>query len=152
MLQLSLPSDELSSPFFALERAVASRRTPQNIAHRNISLRRTAGPNLAALCRQELRRENAVFRGTGGVSENNRSLGFRPAFLNTATGETVVSRFANGTVAPVHVLDGLPEDWIVARDPCGNVREVLASILAGFVRGSCFYTREAAARTAGRGD
>jgi hypothetical protein len=93
-----------------------------------------------------------VFRGTGGVSEDNRSLGFRPAYLNTETGETVVSRFADGALAPVHVLDGLPDDWVVARDRGGNVREVLASILAGFVRGGRFYTREAAARVAGRGD
>ena len=89
-----------------------------------------------------------MFRETGGVSENNRSLGFRPAYLNTATGETVVSRFANGALAPVHILDGLPEDWVVARDGRGNVRQVLASILAGFVRGGRFYTREAAARAA----
>lgn len=131
---------------------MASRRTPQSIGHRNVALRRRAGPNPAALCRRKLRRENAVFRGTGGVSEDNRSLGFRPAYLNTATGETVVSRFANGAIAPVHVLDGLPEDWVVARDRRGNVRQVLASILAGFVRGERFYTREAAARVAGRGD
>ncbi|MGD8956101.1 MAG: hypothetical protein PVJ03_02130 [Chromatiaceae bacterium] len=131
---------------------MASSRTPPCIGYRNVALRRPAGHELGALCRQKLRRENAVFRGTGGVSEDNRSLGFRPAYFNTATGETVVSRFANGAIAPVHVLDGLPEDWVVARDRRGNVREVLASILAGFVRGGRFYTREAAARIAGGGD
>ncbi len=131
---------------------MTSRRTPQSIAHRNIACRRRAGPDRAALCRQKLRRENALFRGTRGVSENNRSLGFRPAYLNTATGETVVSRFADGTVAPVHVLDGLPEDWVIARDRSGNVLKVLATILAGFLRGGRFYTREAAARAAVPGD
>ena len=33
-----------------------------------------------------LRQENVVFRGTGGISQENQSIGFRPAFLDSETG------------------------------------------------------------------
>ena len=94
----------------------------------------------------ELRLENAAYRGTGGVSQNNRQAGFRPAYRNIRTGQTVVSRFADGSQAPIHVLDGLPDDWVVARDEDGRVRRVLATIVSGFICRGRFCTREAAAR------
>ncbi len=98
------------------------------------------------LCEFELQLENSTFRDTGGVSQNNRGSGFRPAYRNIRTGQTVVSRFANGEPAPVHVLEGVPPEWVVARDGQGYVRRVLATIVSGFVRDGRFYTREAAAR------
>ena len=48
--------------------------------------------------------------------------------------------------APVHLLDGLPEEVVVARHPCGRVEKVKASVVSGFVREARFYTREEAAR------
>lgn len=62
-----------------------------------------------------LRVENQVFQNTGGVSAENRDFDFEPAFLDTATGQTYRSCFANGRKAPVHVLDGLPDEIVVAR-------------------------------------
>jgi len=38
------------------------------------------------LTARTLRDENQVFSGTGGVSAGNRTLGFRPAFKDTASG------------------------------------------------------------------
>ena len=94
----------------------------------------------------ELQLENVAYHGTGGVSQHNRQAGFRPAYRNIRTGQTVISRFADGSQAPIHVLDGLPDDWVVARDEDGRVRRVLATIVSGFVFRGRFYTREAAAR------
>lgn len=96
--------------------------------------------------RLNLLQENAVYGATGGVSENNRRHGFRPAYRDSATGRIAISRFADGRIAPVHVLDGLPEDWVVARDAEGHVCKVLETIHAGFVRSGRFFSREAAVR------
>lgn len=93
-----------------------------------------------------LQRENREFRNTGGRSEENRPLGFRPAFKDVASGTVYDSRFADGRPAPFHLLDGLPEDVVVQREPGGRVRRVKESIVSGFVLDGRFYTREEAAR------
>ena len=54
---------------------------------------------------QELEAQNRQFKGTGGVSEENRSLGFRPAFLDEKTGTIYLSCYTNGQIAPFHLLD-----------------------------------------------
>jgi len=46
-----------------------------------------------------LKLENQAFRGTKGVSEINRSDGFKPAFLNQKTGRVELARFGNGAKA-----------------------------------------------------
>ena len=38
-----------------------------------------------AMSEQVLQRENVEFLGTGGRSQENRSLGFRPAFMDQET-------------------------------------------------------------------
>ncbi|MBD5802230.1 hypothetical protein AZOA_16560 [Azoarcus sp. Aa7] len=93
-----------------------------------------------------LERENREFRNTGGRSEENRSLGFRPAFKDVASGAVYDSRFADGRPAPFHLLDGLPEEVVVQREPGGRVGRVKESIVSGFVLDGRFYTREEAAR------
>lgn len=94
-----------------------------------------------------LRDENVLFDRTRGVSGNNRSAGFIPAYRNMQTGEQVPSRFPDGALAPVHLLDGLPESWIAERDSDGHVVSTCPGIVSGFLRGGQFYTREEAART-----
>lgn len=89
--------------------------------------------------------ENAVFRGRGGVSEENRGHGFLPAFLDADTGVIYASCFADGQPAPFHLLDGLPDEVVLTRHPTGRVAAVKASVRSGFVRGGRFYTREEAA-------
>lgn len=93
-----------------------------------------------------LKRENAAHAGTGGRSEENAGLGFAPAFLDFATCTIHASRFADGRPAPFHVLDGLPDEAVVVRSPCGRVVAAKATLISGFVRGGFFYTRAAAAR------
>lgn len=110
-----------------------------------------AGVTTEALSHQELRRQNDVHAGTGGLSANNRLEGFRPAFRHTGTGRVVISCFADGNPAPLHVLDGLPEDWVAERDAHGQVCRTVPAVEAGFERGGRFFSREAAAEWIARG-
>jgi hypothetical protein len=124
------------------------------LAHPRQQRRRKTEPGSASgpasgdcWCTGALARENAAYAGTGGVSARNRAAGFVPAYRDRETGEIVVSRFADGTPAPVHLLEGLPADWVLTRDADGCVSRVRATVEAGFVRDGVFYTREAAALT-----
>jgi len=92
-----------------------------------------------------MRRENLAFAGTGGVSPVSRHAAFEPAFRDDATGRVELSRYASGALAPMHLMDGLPADWVVERDPDGRACALKASIVAGFVRDGEFFTREQAA-------
>src|SRR5919106_722854 len=99
----------------------------------------------SGLTRQLLQCENRIYRGSGGISQENRGYGFRPAFLDTETGEIYPSCFTDGRPAPCHILDGLPQDVVAVRAPSGRVMAVKSSVISGFVRGGRFYTREQAA-------
>jgi hypothetical protein len=94
---------------------------------------------------ETLRKQNLAFLGTGGVSAENRSGGFRPAFHDLTSGRTALARFADGRPAPMHLLEGLPEEWVVQRDASGRISAIKDSVIAGFVRNGMFYTREQAA-------
>lgn len=89
--------------------------------------------------------ETSCYRGTGGVSENNRTLGFHPAFSDHETGIVYLSRFADGRLAPCHLLDGLPAELVLARNERGRVMCVKSSVVSGFVHDERFYTRDEAA-------
>ena len=92
-----------------------------------------------------LKEQNKRFMNTGGRSQENRSEGFRPAFSDTSTGTVYLSCFANGRPAPMHMLDGLPAEVVLARTESGRVTAVKDSVVAGFVKAGEFYTREEAA-------
>ncbi len=100
------------------------------------------------LTTETLRKQNLAFVGTGGVSEENRCSGFRPAFFDMASGYAALARFSDGRVAPMHLLDGLPDEWVLERDAAGRVLAIKDSVIAGFVRNGRFYTREQAAAAA----
>lgn len=74
--------------------------------------------------------------------------GFRPAYLDFETQVVYASRYADGRLAPCHVLEGLPEAVIADRLACGRIVSTKATLIAGFVRNGFFYTRTAAARAA----
>lgn len=97
-----------------------------------------------------LEMEQAAHRGTGGISAENGHLGFLPAFKDTRTGKVYPSTFVDGRPAPFHVLDGLPDDLVVARDRQGRPSHVVGTIIAGFTLNSHFYTREQAAAQVSR--
>jgi hypothetical protein len=98
------------------------------------------------LNKEQLRHENAAHARSGGRSEENAALGFRPAFLDFATQSLYLSRFADGRVAPFHLLDGLPDEVVADRAESGRVVSAKATLISGFERKGYFYTRGAVAR------
>jgi len=105
---------------------------------------------MLTLSKRYLELELAAHRGTGGVSGENRHLGFVPAFLDTYTGKVYPCAYADGRPANFHLLDGLPDDLVVARDRGGRPSQVVGSVVTGFTLDNRFYTREqAAAQVAG---
>ncbi|MDN5869873.1 MAG: hypothetical protein L0H73_04010 [Nitrococcus sp.] len=93
-----------------------------------------------------LLQENRRYQGTKAVSEGNRPHGFRPAFLDPDTNIVYPSRHADGRLAAVHCLDGLPEEVVVRRDATGRVLEAKPGLIPGFVHEGRFYSREEAMR------
>jgi len=94
----------------------------------------------------KLARENREFGSTTGISKNNRSLGFAPAFYDSESGKIYFSCNKDGTRAAIHMLEGLPEELILERDPEDNIVSVKPSVISGFVKNGRFYTREQAAK------
>ena len=89
--------------------------------------------------------ENQRFKDTGGISQNNADIGFRAAFKDELTGNVFLSRFANGAVAPIHLLDGLPKDLVEIQEKDGRVVRAKQTLISGFERMGAFFTREQAA-------
>ncbi|GMQ87388.1 MAG: hypothetical protein BMS9Abin08_0589 [Gammaproteobacteria bacterium] len=97
------------------------------------------------LCNTTLIEENLAYAGTGGLSQENRSMGFIPAFYDVVTGRAEIARFADGRPAPMHLLEGLPGEWVKKRDASGRACAIKGSVISGFIRGAYFYTRKQAA-------
>jgi hypothetical protein len=116
----------------------------QTLFEADVSIEQTRLPP-GCLTKATLRRQTIAFRGTGGISEENGSCGFAPAFLDTETGAVYRARFADGRPAPMHLLEGLPPSVVMRRDEAGKVSATKPSLVAGFVRCGRFYTREQAA-------
>jgi hypothetical protein len=96
------------------------------------------------MTQQRLDQENIRYPGAGGVSQNC-SCGFWPAFLDTQTRAVYPSRFTDGRLAPFHILDGLPDELVLSRNPGGRGAIVKASVVSGFIRDGFFYSRDQAA-------
>lgn len=65
---------------------------------------------------------------------------FIPAYYDTETDTVYLSRFSNGTVAPVHVLDSMPRELLQQ----GDIDELSGKVVVGFVLNDRFYTRKQA--------
>ena len=98
-----------------------------------------------ALSHAVLERENNRYLGSGARSQENHSHGFRPAFMDAETGVVYVSCFSDGRPAPFHLLDGLPDEVVLTRNPSGRVESVKPSVVSGFVLERRFFTRDEAA-------
>lgn len=75
-------------------------------------------------------------------SERIRAQGFIPAFYDSNSFTAEVSRFTNGQIAPIHLLDGLPDEWVAGRNASGKILALKNSIVAGYLYESIFYTTE----------
>jgi hypothetical protein len=65
--------------------------------------------------------------------------------MDVETRAVYPSRFADGRMAPFHILDGLPDELVLARSACGRVAAIKPSVISGFLRAGRFYTRDDAA-------
>lgn len=66
--------------------------------------------------------------------------GMLPAFREPVSGETHLATNRDGTPAPAHLLEGLPEAWVEERDDHGQVVSLKPGIIAGFLRNGRFYS------------
>ncbi|RPI46245.1 MAG: hypothetical protein EHM59_07975 [Betaproteobacteria bacterium] len=107
---------------------------------------------MLTLSKRYLELEQAANRGTGGVSSGNRHLGFVPAFMDTHSGKVYACTFADGRPATFHLLEGLPDELVVARDRYGRPSHVVGTVIAGFALDGRFYTREQAAAQVSRAE
>ncbi len=107
---------------------------------------------MLTLSKRYLELEQAANRGTGGVASENRQLGFIPAFMDTRTGKVYGCTFVDGRPAAFHILDGLPDELVIARDRYGRPSHVVGSVIAGFTLDDRFYTREQASAQVSRAD
>ncbi|MBD3619766.1 MAG: hypothetical protein HUJ28_09855 [Chromatiales bacterium] len=74
------------------------------------------------------------------VGVHQLGFGFLPAFRDIATGETHLSINSDGSLAPVHLLDGIPDHWVLQRDQQARVVALRETVIAGYLRGASFYT------------
>ena len=89
-----------------------------------------------------LRQENLAFHGTMGVSDNNRDMGFLPAFQDKRDGRVEIARTRVGLPAQFHMIEWLPREWARTLTGNGRVRSLRPEIVSGFVRAGVFYTRD----------
>ncbi|VAW81288.1 hypothetical protein MNBD_GAMMA12-1498 [hydrothermal vent metagenome] len=69
---------------------------------------------------------------------------FIPAYYDTQTDTVYLSRYKNGSVAPVHVLDSIPKELLsqsAANKSSTNNDELSQKVIVGFVFNNKFYTR-----------
>lgn len=104
-----------------------------------------AGTSRASLTPGTIAQESEHFRGTGGESSVCGNCGFVPAFRDEDTGAVFRACNRDGRPAPVHMLDGLPDEVVISRDTSGRVTAVKASLTSGFLLHGCFYDRVQAA-------
>lgn len=100
---------------------------------------------MLSFSKRYLQLESAAHRGTGGVSWENRQYGFQPAFMDGATGVVYMCRHADGRPAAFHLLDGLPDELVIARDRAGRIAQVVGTLVSGFLLDGRFYDRDQAA-------
>lgn len=94
------------------------------------------------MTQERLELETELYEDSGATSTHCRPFGFRPAFYDTDSRTIHLSRFADGRLAPIHLLDGLPDNVVISRDATGRIEAVLETIVSGFEMYGRFYTRD----------
>ena len=79
-------------------------------------------------------------RGPRRLVQTGFIAGFLPAFRHLETGEVRLCRMQDGRLSREHLLDGLPDHWVLERDAGGRPAALVLAIEPGFVRGIEFWT------------
>lgn len=69
---------------------------------------------------------------------------FHPAFRDERSGVVYLSRREDGSPAPVHLMEGLPDALVSTRDSEGRAIALRVEVTAGYVRDGRFLTRDEA--------
>lgn len=104
--------------------------------------------NTMNLSKNLLEQQNRTYHGSGGTSPQNKNYGFKPAFFDEKTRTVHLARFADGRIAPMHLLEGLSDELVADRSADGAIISIRKEVIAGFTRHGIFYTREQAAKAA----
>ena len=87
-----------------------------------------------------------VYREIPEMTAGAAVIGFLPAFQDRDTEEVHLSVNEDGSLAAVHLLDNLPDHWVVERDTLGRITALKEGIVAGFMRQGRFFTRSELSR------
>ena len=90
--------------------------------------------------------ESDPYIGSCGESATACKHKFIPAFRDDKDGRVELARMSDGRPAAMHLISALPKEWAISCDELGNVLELIESVVAGFVRGEQFYTRDEATK------
>jgi hypothetical protein len=91
--------------------------------------------------------QHPAYHETPDLAVGPALLGFLPAFRDLHTQEVHLSVNGSGKPASVHLLDHLPDHWVIERDERGRITALKDGIIAGFMRQHRFFTRAELART-----
>ncbi|MBK1717768.1 hypothetical protein CKO27_08965 [Thiocystis violacea] len=80
--------------------------------------------------------------GSRGVDPACLVSGFLPAFRHLETGEIRLCRQEDGGLSRGHLLDSLPDHWILERDARGRPTILVTAVEPGFLRGIEFWNLE----------
>lgn len=89
-----------------------------------------------------LEKQQKTYQKISGTNISDLCVGFIPAFRDLSTNETHLSITPEGRVSPIHLIDGLPLDWVTEWDLEGYPKSLKSGIIAGFFRGENFFTLE----------
>lgn len=92
------------------------------------------------LNQSQVEHQYSHYKQSGPALFGDAAFGFMPAFMDVLSEEIHLSTYDDGTPAVLHVLDGLPVSWIGEWGDDGRPDSVRLGIVAGFMRGGCFYT------------
>lgn len=89
-----------------------------------------------------LEKQQATYQKLSGMNISDLCVGLIPAFRDLSTDETHLSLSSDGQVSPIHLVEGLPLEWVREWDMKGYPKSLKPGIVAGFFRGEKFYTLE----------
>lgn len=91
--------------------------------------------------------KNNLSHSTREVNSNSCQFYFIPAFYDALSHTVFLSCYKSGQLAPIHVLEGIPDNIIKNRTLTNNRGESKNSLIIGFIFKNKFLTRKQAINT-----